>query len=114
MRIRPSLVSLLAATADGQGGNLPTGQSGITTSRKGIQVTAYGTDFDGNKGTPFSLCEQGGVSDDLTITFPSAAKFTTATPVNLRGAKTGEPLKITDGKRTIHRNAYAPASFILN
>ncbi len=51
-----------------------------------------------------------GTSGEFTVTVPG--KFTTATPVNLRGEKLGEPLKITDGKLTFSLGKYAPASFI--
>jgi alpha-mannosidase len=114
--VTPSLearLPLLAVSADGKGGSLPAEQSGITTSRKGIQVTAYGTDFDGNPGTLMRLWEQGGVSGELTVTFPSGATFATAAPVNLRGENTGKPIRVKAGKLTFNLGAYAPASFLL-
>ncbi len=114
--ITPALearLPLMAAIADGKGGTLPTEQSGIATSRKGILVTAYGKDFDGNHGTLLRLWEQGGVSGELTVTLPAGTKYSTATPVNLRGEKLGEPLTITNSKLVFELKAYAPASFIL-
>lgn len=50
---------------------------------------------------------------EITVTLPAAAKFTTASPVNLRGEKAGVPMPITASKFTFPLNAYAPASFIL-
>jgi alpha-mannosidase len=40
-------------------------------------------------------------------------KFATATPVNLRGEKTGKTLKIKRDKFKFELGAYAPASYIL-
>ena len=89
---------LLAVAAKGKGGALPAEQAGIAVSRKGIQVTAFGPDFNGNPGTLLRVWEQGGVSGDLTIALPVGKTFTTAQPVNLRGEKTGTPIKIKRGK----------------
>lgn len=108
---------LLAAVADGPGGSLPAARAGIATSRKGIQVTAYGTDFDGNPGTLLRLWEQAGVSGEVTVTLPEGAKCSSALPVNLRGEKlegeAGKPLAIVGGKLTFNLHAYAPVSFVL-
>jgi hypothetical protein len=104
---------LLVATAAGPAGKLPSTQSGLTVTRPGTLVTAYGQNPDG-EGIILRVWEQAGVSGDLTITFQAGAKYTAATPVNLRGEISGEPLKILDGTLTINLKAYAPASFILN
>jgi hypothetical protein len=125
--VTPSLEArtpLLIAEAEGKAGNLPKEQAGITVSRKGIQVTAFRHDDADNpvfatttgnsKSTLLRLWEQGGISGNVTVTFPSGAKYTTATPVNLRGEKTGEPVKLKAGKLSFELHAYAPASFILN
>jgi hypothetical protein len=106
---------LLAAAADGPGGSLPTSQAGLQLSRQGILVTAFGADPDGaNHGTLLRVWEQSGVSGPLTVTLPPGQKAVTATQVNLRGEKTGEPMPIQGGKLTFNLGAYAPASFILN
>lgn len=98
------------ATADGPAGKLPATQPGLTVSRPGALVTAFGQNPDG-EGILLRVWEQAGVSADLIVTIPG--KFTTATPVNLRGEKSGEPLKITDGRLTARLKAYAPGSFVL-
>ena len=49
--------------------------------------------------------------EDLVVTLPG--DFKTATPVNLRGEKTGEPVRVNAGKLTFTLGAYAPASFLL-
>jgi hypothetical protein len=104
---------LIAAGGDGKGGTLPSKQSGIAVSRRGVIVTAFGTDPAGSRGTLLRVWEQAGVSGNLTVAFPAAAKFTTAEPVNLRGERTGEPIELTAGELNFSLNAYAPAGFIL-
>ncbi|HEX7261032.1 MAG TPA: hypothetical protein VF258_04400 [Luteolibacter sp.] len=101
---------LLAAVADGPAGPLPATQSGIGVSRPGVLVTAFGQNPDG-KGTLLRLWEQNGESNPVTVTLPG--QFTTAVPVNLRGERSGSPIKIANGKLTIPLGKYAPASFLL-
>jgi hypothetical protein len=45
------------------------------------------------------------------VTVPG--NFKTATPVTLRGEKTGQPVPITDGKFKLALKAYAPYSVVL-
>ena len=92
-------VPLAAARSTAQPGKLPPTQAGITLSRKGVAVTAFGPNPDG-AGTVLRVWEQGGVGGELTVTLPAGAAFKTATPVTLRGEKTGEPVKIEEGKLT--------------
>ena len=101
---------LLAAAANGPAGKLPQTQTGLTLSRKGVLLTAFGANPDG-AGTVLRVWEQGGVSGEITATLPG--NFRRATPVNLRGEKLGEPVPIKDCILTFPLKAYAPASFIL-
>ena len=101
---------LLAAAADGPAGSLPPIQSGLQLSRKGVLVTAFGPNPDG-EGIVLRVWEQGGVSGEITATLPG--KFRSATPANLRGEKLGAPLPIKDSVLTFPLKAYAPASFII-
>jgi hypothetical protein len=103
---------LQTATYDGPAGTLPQEQSGVSLSRAGILVTAFGNNPDGD-GTVLRFWEQAGTSGELTCTLPAGATYKTATPVNLRGEKTGEPKTIKQGRITFDLHAYAPASFIL-
>jgi hypothetical protein len=102
---------LVAVTADGSGTKLPATQSGLTVSRPGVLITAFGENPDG-KGTLLRVWDQSGVSGDLTLTIPG--KFTSATPVNLRGEDPGTPLPIRDGELKIILRAHAPASYLLD
>ncbi|GAO44063.1 hypothetical protein [Flavihumibacter petaseus] len=103
---------LLTGVADGAPGKLPATNSGISLSRKGILVTAYGEDPDGNEGTLLRLWEQAGVSGKIAITLPGQ-QFSKATPVNLRGEVSGSSVKIINEKFSCAISAYAPISFIL-
>ena len=85
---------------------------GISLSEKGVLITSFSRNRDGD-GDLIRLWEQNGRSVKLTVTFPSGTKYTTATPVNLRGEKLAEPMKIADHKLSFMLKAYAPASFIL-
>jgi hypothetical protein len=98
--------------SDGNGGSLPAESPGISLSRKGILITAFGENPDG-EGIILRLWEQAGISGELTVTFPFGAKYTTATPVTLRGEKCGEVIAIKDGSLSFTIKAYAPASFLL-
>jgi hypothetical protein len=104
---------LLVAHANGPGGPLPKKQAGLSISRKGVLVTAFGADPDNNAGTLLRVWEQAGISGMITVALPSGATFKTATPVNLRGEKTGGSIAITNNKLNLTLRAYAPASFIL-
>ena len=105
-------VPLLTGIAVGSTGKLPSKKNGIFISRTDVLITAFGENPDG-KGTILRLWEQGGSSGIVTITLPKGSNYTKATPVDLRGEKIGEPVKLTDSKLSFHLHAYAPASFIL-
>jgi alpha-mannosidase len=104
---------LLAVAATGKGGKLPLEQSGLSVSRKGVLVTAFGQNPDGS-GTLLRIWEQAGTSGPLTVTLPAGAKFSSAAPVNLRGEKQGERRQIIGHTLALELKPYAPASFILN
>lgn len=105
---------LQVAVAEKGKGTLPSTQPGLNVSRKGVIVTAFGADPDGNPGTLLRVWEQAGISGKLTLTLPRGMKATKATPVNLRGEVAGEPVTVKSGKLEFALNAYAPASFILS
>ena len=103
---------LLAATAEGAAGKLPTVQSGLSVSRPGVLVTAFGADPDGvNHGTLLRVWDQSGVSGRLTVTLPQAFAAAAAQPVNLRGEKNGLPIAVENHTFTFALHAFAPATF---
>lgn len=115
---------LLVAAADGKTGDLPLERSGLSVSRKGIQVTAYRQDSPDNpvrasgqtdaNATLLRVWEQGGQSGNVTVSFPKGETYTAAIPVNLRGEITGKAIAVKGGQLSFPLGAYAPASFILN
>ena len=104
---------LMGVKAGGMGTKLPSQQKGIAVSRKGVLVTAFGQDPDGNKGTLLRLWEEAGVHGKVKVTLPKGTNFSKAQPVDLRGEKAGEPVEITARSFEIDLGAYAPESFIL-
>lgn len=95
-------------------GKLPAQQRGIELSRKGISITAFGQDPDGNKGTLLRIWEEAGQSGNVSIKLPAGKQFAKARPVNLRGEANGAPVRIVNGTFSYSIKAYGPASFILD
>jgi alpha-mannosidase len=104
---------LIAVTASGKGTKLPPQQKGITVSRKGVLVTAFGEDPDGNKGTLLRVWEEAGNSGVIGITLPAGKQFHKARPVNLRGEANGKSISIINGKFSCSIKAFGPASYVL-
>ncbi|MFO1528943.1 MAG: hypothetical protein U1F77_04190 [Kiritimatiellia bacterium] len=102
---------LIAAAAEGPAGALPATQAGVSVSRPGVLVTAFGANPDG-EGTLLRVWEQSGVGGELVLTVPG--RFGSATPVDLRGEITGPPLPVRGGKLSFPLDPYAPASFLLD
>jgi hypothetical protein len=103
---------LLAVVADGSSGNLPESQSGLSVSRSGVLVTAFGKNPDG-EGTLLRVWEQAGVAGKIAVSLPARIKVSRATPVNLRGEKLGSSSRIWFGKLRFRIGAFEPVSFIL-
>jgi hypothetical protein len=114
--VTPSMearMPMLVSVADAPGGNLPPEQEGLRTSRDGIAVTAFGSDFDGSGGTLLRVWEQGGVAGEVIISLPEGCKALRALPVNLRGEREAKPLRIRNSQFSFYLGAFASASFIL-
>jgi len=105
-------VPLQVACSKLKNGKLPVAQQGISFSRKGIALTAFGPNPDG-EGIVLRVLEQSGKTGSIDVTLPEGAGFTSAIPVTLRGEKTGDPVKISGNKLSFLLKAYAPVSFIL-
>lgn len=104
---------LLAAVADGPAGKLPPTRRGMELSRKGVQVTAFGDNPDG-EGTLLRLWELAGKSGSCRVTLPSGFNARAAQPVNLRGELVGKPIRISNGQFRIEMRAFAPTSFVFD
>jgi hypothetical protein len=113
--ITPSLemrYPVQTASVNTDRGKLPTQQEGLSVSRPGVLITAFGANPDG-EGTLLRVWEQAGVSGKVTVKLPKGMKAAKATPINLRGEKIGETKSIRSNKLKFELGAYAPASFIL-
>ena len=84
---------LLVAYATGKPGNMPLTATGLTLSRKGLQIGAFGPNPDG-EGTLLRIWEQSGTGGEATITFPAGSGYRTAQPVNLRGETISNPITV--------------------
>jgi hypothetical protein len=78
-----------------------------------VLVTAFGNDPDGNPGTLLRVWEQAGNAGELLVTLPKGMNASKASPVTLRGVKTGNPIPINNGRFTLNLGAYAPASYVI-
>jgi hypothetical protein len=111
----PSLetrIPLQGALAEGPAGPLPPTGTGPEVSRRGVQITAFGANPDG-EGTVLRLWELAGQSGDCQVTLPAGLKVTSVQPVDLRGRPVGAALPVKDGRFTVAVRAFAPASFVL-
>ena len=101
---------LLATVAEGSAGTLPKTQAGVSVSRPGVLVTAFGQNPDG-AGTLLRVWDQTGVAGKVTVTLPAA--FKSATPVDLRGVTHGDAMAVKNGKLVLDLKGFAPSSFVL-
>lgn len=106
-------VPLIVGEAYGAAGKLKTSKQGLTISRAGVLVTAFGSNPDG-EGSVLRLWEQTGISGNCTVKLPDGIKVSTVQPVNLRGEKSGEPIKVNGNEFKVNIGKYSPVSFILN
>jgi hypothetical protein len=114
--ITPSLEArnpLLAAVSDGPPGALAPSRRGLELSRKGISVTAYGSNPDGS-GTVLRLWEQAGKSGTVSVRLPEGSSTRLAQPVDLRGRPVGKPIPVRNNSFKVEVGAFAPVSLVLN
>jgi len=104
---------LKAAFSGGSSGNLPASNKGISLSKKGIMITAFGPNPDGD-GTLLRIWEQAGSSDECTISLPENMEAKYAQPINMRGVPSSDKIQISNNKFKINVHAYRPYSFIIN
>ena len=107
-----SRIPLHAVRSSAEPGNLPATQAGLSLSRKGVAVTAFGPGHN-SRDTLLRLWEQAGISGKLIVTLPKGLNASRAVPVNLRGEKIGPPIAVTDNTLAVGLHAYAPATFLL-
>jgi hypothetical protein len=104
---------LETALCDGPAGSLPPAQAGIELSRKGVLVTALGSNPDGG-GSLLRLWEQAGEGGVCGVRLPEALRNAVVQPCDLRGRPQGGPISPREGRYEIPLLPFAPASFLLN
>lgn len=104
-------VPLMATYMENEGGQLPVSAEGITLSRKGMLVTAFGPNTDG-EGDLLRLWEQAGEKGKCIVTLPGQS-YHSAQLCNLRGEPVGEPFSIRGNELSLEIKAYQPVSIIL-
>jgi hypothetical protein len=102
-----------AAYFDGPAGTLPPSQSGIELSRKGVLVTAFGPNPDG-EGILLRLWEQSGEDGICRVRLPKGMDVAKAQPCDLRGRPRGDPLPVRDGSIKVELTHFAPVSLLLD
>ena len=106
-------VTLKGTYYDGPKGDAPIKQQGIVLSKKGVAVTAFGKNRDG-EGVLLRLWEQTGEGGACEVTLPISNNFKRAFACNLRGEVLDSiGLAITNNKFQINIKSSQPLSFIL-
>jgi len=103
---------VLAAFSDAPAGKLPASQAGLSLSRTGTVVTAFGANPDG-AGTLLRIWELSGRTGSCVVTLPPGSRFKTAQPCDLRGRSVGDAIAINHGCFECDVAAFAPRSFLL-
>lgn len=107
-----SRVPLLAAAGAGSGGGLSAVQKGLSVSRPGVIVTAFGSS-PALKGTLLRIWEVAGKSGKILVKLPSGIGAKTAQEVDFRGRARGLANPIKNDSFEVQLGAFAPASFEL-
>ncbi|OQP63893.1 hypothetical protein A3860_23465 [Niastella vici] len=103
---------LLTGKAEGEPGRLPVSKTGISVSRPGVLITAFGDNPDGD-GTILRLWEQAGSTGNCIVSLGKESKVKAVVPIDLRGNKTGNKILVKNGVFNFNLGKYAPASFLL-
>ena len=103
---------LAAGLANCQAGRLPSSRSGLSLSRTGVLVTAFGENPDGD-GDILRLWESTGRSSECTVRLPEGMTKISAQTVDLRGRRNGNVVTINDGRFSVDLQGFSPKSFIL-
>lgn len=102
----------LVGVVSNKSGGLPASSQGISTSRKGVRVSAFGKNPDG-KGVILRVWEKAGKASELVVTLPPNSPWRSAIPCDLRGEPVGQVINIKEGVISTRIKANSPVSFIL-
>ncbi len=106
-------VPLQVACSKVKNGRLPLTQQGISLSRKGVALSAFGPNPDG-EGVLLRVWERGGTSGKLEVVLPKEFKFQSIQAVDLRGRPISKDISIKGTSLSFDLNAYSPASFVIS
>jgi hypothetical protein len=104
--------SCQAAFFDGPAGKLPPAQAGIELSRKGVLVTAFGPNPDGD-GLLLRLWEQAGQDGVCKVKLPESLRGYRARLCDLRGRPIEGTIAVRDGLLEVPLTHFAPVSILL-
>ena len=102
----------VAVVFHGSAGKRPPEQTGLELSEKGVLVTAFGPNPDGD-GILLRLWEQAGRDCDCRIRLPAGLRIAKAQPCDLRGRPLGNPIRVHESSLDVPLKHYAPFSLIL-
>jgi hypothetical protein len=103
---------MMVSYADGAAGKQVVTSKGVSVSEKGVLVTFFGKNRDG-EGDVIRLWEQSGKTSPCMVTLPVDNKYKSVQPCNLRGEKIGKEISIRNNAFEVKMNANQPSSFIL-
>ena len=104
---------LQAAAFDGPAGTLPAWRSGVELSVKGVLVTAFGPNPDGD-GLVLRLWEQAGRDGICRVRLPEGIGAEYVQPCDLRGRPVGSPIPVRDGRFDVSLTRFAPTSLLID
>jgi hypothetical protein len=104
-------VPLQVACSKVKNGKLPVTQPGISLSRKGVALSAFGPNPDG-EGIVLRVWEQAGTDGELEVVLPEEFSYQSVQPVDLRGRSLSKSYQAEGNRLKFELNAYAPASFV--
>ena len=104
-------VPLQVACSKVKNGKLPLTQPGISLSRKGVALSAFGPNPDG-EGIVLRVWEQAGTGGELKVELPEEFTYESVQAVDLRGRPLNNTFQAEGNSLTFDLNAYAPASFV--
>jgi len=103
---------LLTGTAGGEPGRLPAIKTGISVSRIGVLITAFGENPDG-EGAILRLWEQAGITGNCIVRLGKDSKVKAVIPIDLRGNKSTSKIMVRAGVFSFNLDKFSPASFLL-
>jgi hypothetical protein len=105
-------VPLVAGQATGAAGRLPAAVAGVELSRRGVKITAFGKNPDG-EGLLLRLWEQAGSAQPCTVRLPKTIRAESVQPCDLRGRPVGQPVKVVNGAFDFAMRPFAPVSVLI-